>query len=96
MSNQDRRARELDANTFMNPAYAPPNVCRAFLRDHPVSNLAHMASGLVTCAKHALENETSSTPIDQRGIDTTLALVEGLLGDVIEEAEQMEKGRSAR
>ena len=83
---------------FLNKDFMPSNVDSDYVAKHRASGLAHDVCALVDTARYAVENETSGTPLDQRGIASTLGFVSHLLGDLIDLCETLEntkKGASA-
>lgn len=55
------------------------------------SDLAYQVGSLIDVCLFAHENENTTVPIDQRGIDRVLGMASDLTGDLIDLIEHLEK-----
>ena len=53
-----------------------------------LSSVAYEVVALIEVSRHALDNETSGTPLDQRGIGETLAICQAKAEELLEGVEQ--------
>lgn len=82
--------RRLGTSDFLNPAYREPHWNKEHFDQHYASSVVWRVHALVTTALMAHENETSAVPIESRGIDETLQTARAMLGDLVEEVEDLE------
>ncbi|MEM9432218.1 MAG: hypothetical protein AAGA32_22580 [Pseudomonadota bacterium] len=80
----------LESYIFLNPGFEPDGIDLNHHRQHPVSELAHKVFALVETARFATENDTSGTPLDRRGIASTLEIVGFMASDLIIRCEELE------